>query len=83
MQERLGDGRGVEADQGFRRQLIRSPWNSRLVDLFHAVAMAIACLIAYWMMTYGLPRLFDKPPDFLGGVWAANCDDLRIQGYSS
>jgi uncharacterized membrane protein YgaE (UPF0421/DUF939 family) len=32
--------------------------------------MAIACLIAYWIMTDVLSRFVDGPSDFLGGMWA-------------
>jgi uncharacterized membrane protein YccC len=39
-------------------------------DFFYSVAMAVACLIAYWIMTYGLARLVDTPDDLLGGMWA-------------
>src|SRR5258708_21628879 len=40
------------------------------LDFVHAVALAIACFIAYWVMTDGLSRFVDKPSDFLGGMWA-------------
>jgi uncharacterized membrane protein YgaE (UPF0421/DUF939 family) len=33
--------------------------------------MAVASLIAYWAMTYGLSRIVDRPTDLLGGMWAA------------
>jgi uncharacterized membrane protein YgaE (UPF0421/DUF939 family) len=39
-------------------------------DVVYALDMAIACLIAYWIMTYGLSQVVDKPSDFLGGMWA-------------
>ena len=42
-----------------------TPW-----DFIYAVAMAIACLMAYWIMMYGLGRFVDTPDDFLGGMWA-------------
>jgi uncharacterized membrane protein YgaE (UPF0421/DUF939 family) len=32
--------------------------------------MAVACLIAYWIITQLLSRLVDKPSDLLGGMWA-------------
>lgn len=43
-----------------------SPW-----DMTYAVAMAIACLISYWIMTFLLLlRSVDQPTDLLGGMWA-------------
>ncbi len=39
-------------------------------DVVYALNMAIACLIAYWIMTHILSRLVDEPSDFLGGMWA-------------
>ena len=39
-------------------------------DLVYAVAMAIACLISYWIITHLLYRFVDKHSDFLGGMWA-------------
>ncbi|SDR59149.1 Fusaric acid resistance protein-like [Rhizobiales bacterium GAS191] len=39
-------------------------------DVAHALNMAVACLIAYWVMTHILSRLVDKPSDLLGGMWA-------------
>jgi uncharacterized membrane protein YgaE (UPF0421/DUF939 family) len=39
-------------------------------DVVYALNMAIACLIAYWIMTDVLSRLVDGPSDFLGGMWA-------------
>jgi uncharacterized membrane protein YgaE (UPF0421/DUF939 family) len=39
-------------------------------DVGYALSMAIACLIAYWVMTHALSRLVDKPSDLLGGMWA-------------
>src|SRR5580692_12255668 len=41
-----------------------------LWDVGYALSMAIACLIAYWVMTHALSRLVDKPSDLLGGMWA-------------
>jgi uncharacterized membrane protein YgaE (UPF0421/DUF939 family) len=41
-----------------------------LWDVFHAVEMAIACLISYWIVTVGLARFVDRPDDLLGGMWA-------------
>jgi uncharacterized membrane protein YccC len=40
-------------------------------DLVHALSMAIACLITYWIMTQGLGRLVDRESGTLGGMWAA------------
>ncbi len=37
-------------------------------DVVDAVAMSIACLMTYWLMT---TRFVDTPTDFLGGMWAA------------
>ena len=43
-----------------------SPW-----DAVYAVAMAIACLITFWIMTFLLLLSpVDKPTDLLGGMWA-------------
>jgi uncharacterized membrane protein YccC len=42
-----------------------SPW-----DVAYAVAMAIACLISYWIMTYALSEVIDSASDYLGGMWA-------------
>lgn len=39
-------------------------------DVVYALNMAIACLIAYWIMTHILSRHVDEPSDFLGGMWA-------------
>jgi uncharacterized membrane protein YgaE (UPF0421/DUF939 family) len=39
-------------------------------DVVYALDMAIACLIAYLIMTRCLYRLVDEPADFLGGMWA-------------
>jgi uncharacterized membrane protein YccC len=44
--------------------------NISLWAFVYAVDMAIACFVAYWIMTYGLSRFVDKPSDFLGGMWA-------------
>jgi hypothetical protein len=40
-----------------------------LWDVFHAVDMAIACLISYWIVTVGLARFVARPDDLLGGMW--------------
>src|SRR5712675_1827447 len=39
-------------------------------DVIHALNMAIACLITYWIVTHILSRLVDEPSDLLGGMWA-------------
>ena len=39
-------------------------------DVVYAVDMAIACLISYWLITYVLSRVVDRPSDLLGGMWA-------------
>lgn len=39
-------------------------------DVVYALNMAIACLVAYWIMTDVLSRFVDGPSDFLGGMWA-------------
>ena len=39
-------------------------------DLVYAVAMAVACLISYLVITHLLSRFVDKHSDFLGGMWA-------------
>jgi uncharacterized membrane protein YccC len=41
-----------------------------LGDVIYALAMAIACAISYWIMTYGLAPFVDRDSDFLGGMWA-------------
>jgi uncharacterized membrane protein YccC len=40
-------------------------------DLVHAVSMAFACLVTYWIMTQGLGPWVDQHTDYLGGMWAA------------
>jgi uncharacterized membrane protein YccC len=40
-------------------------------DLAYVLAMAMASLIAYWVVDYGLSRVVDRDSDFLGGMWAA------------
>jgi uncharacterized membrane protein YccC len=41
-----------------------------LWDIVHAVDLAIACLISYWIMTSLLSQLVNTHSDFLGGMWA-------------
>jgi uncharacterized membrane protein YccC len=44
--------------------------NVSLWDFVYAVDMAIACLVAYWIITVALARFVDRPSDLLGGMWA-------------
>jgi uncharacterized membrane protein YccC len=39
-------------------------------DVVHALNMAIACLITYWIVTHILSRSVDESSDLLGGMWA-------------
>jgi uncharacterized membrane protein YgaE (UPF0421/DUF939 family) len=39
-------------------------------DVVYALNMAIACFIAYWIMTHILFRFVDGPSDFLDRMWA-------------
>ncbi len=39
-------------------------------DVVHALNMAIACLISYWIVTHILSRFVDEASDLLGGMWA-------------
>jgi uncharacterized membrane protein YgaE (UPF0421/DUF939 family) len=57
-------------------------------DGVYALDMAIACLVAYWIMTYGLSRVVDKPSDYLGGMWAVVATvfvfrDTRLRSLSA
>lgn len=40
-------------------------------DVIYALNMAIACAIAYWIMTQALISVINKDSDLLGGMWAA------------
>ena len=40
-------------------------------DCVHALEMAVACLISYWLMTGGLALVVSRPDELLGGMWAA------------
>jgi len=40
-------------------------------DVIYALNMAIACAIAYWVMTQALISVINKNSDLLGGMWAA------------
>jgi uncharacterized membrane protein YccC len=55
------------------RRAIEAVEHARLSrwDIAYAAAMAIASLIAYWAMSFGLMRIVDRDSDFLGGMWAA------------
>jgi uncharacterized membrane protein YccC len=39
-------------------------------DIAHALNMAVACLITYWMVTHILSRFVDDSTELLGGMWA-------------
>jgi uncharacterized membrane protein YccC len=39
-------------------------------DVVHALNMAIACLVSYWIITLILSRSEERPADLLGGMWA-------------
>ena len=58
--------------EGRRAQLIPSTDATplRLWDVVYAVDMAIACFIAYWIMTRLLPPFVDAVSVYLGGMWA-------------
>jgi uncharacterized membrane protein YccC len=55
-----------------RDEIIPEVKNPRLSwwDVAHALNMAIACLVTYWITTHTLSRFVDMPSDFLGGMWA-------------
>jgi uncharacterized membrane protein YccC len=40
-------------------------------DIVHALEMAIASALSYWISTYGFALFLDRDPDFRGGMWAA------------
>ena len=48
--------------------LIRKPsaWS-----LIYSIAMALACLVSFWIMTRLLNPIVAKDDDLLGGMWAA------------
>jgi uncharacterized membrane protein YccC len=75
----VGRTRWEAEDQSLRSEPMRSRdeiipevKNPRLSwwDVAHALNMAIACLITYWITTHTLSRFVDVPSDFLGGMWA-------------
>jgi uncharacterized membrane protein YccC len=39
-------------------------------DVVHALNMAVACLITYWIVTHILSRFVDGSTELLGGMWA-------------
>jgi uncharacterized membrane protein YgaE (UPF0421/DUF939 family) len=39
-------------------------------DVVYATNMAIACLIAYWIITSGLSQFVHRDDELLGGMWA-------------
>ena len=47
-------------------------WQEKLAswDLFYALDMALACLISYSVITYGLSPFVDRSDALLGGMWA-------------
>jgi hypothetical protein len=55
----------VATVQATRGQAKLSAW-----DFFYALDMALACLISYWIMTFALLPIVDKPDALLGGMWA-------------
>jgi uncharacterized membrane protein YccC len=57
--------REIEPMQEHKKREKLSSW-----DFVFAADMAVASLISYWIMTYGLARFVDKPSDYLGGMWA-------------
>lgn len=40
-------------------------------NVAYAISMALACLIAYWLMTGVLNKIVSPGDDLLGGMWAA------------
>lgn len=40
-------------------------------NLAYSISMALACLIAYWLMTDVLNKIVSPDDDLLGGMWAA------------
>jgi uncharacterized membrane protein YgaE (UPF0421/DUF939 family) len=58
--------RGTDAMLDHGKAAKRPVW-----DYVHALNMAVACLIAYLMMAYGLSHIVDRDSDLLGGMWAA------------
>jgi uncharacterized membrane protein YgaE (UPF0421/DUF939 family) len=38
-------------------------------DVFHAVNLAVASLVAYWAITWGLARFVGRDDELLGGMW--------------
>ena len=46
--------------------------NERRLAILHSLALAIACLVTYWLTVHGLARIrsVSAADDVLGGVWA-------------
>lgn len=78
---RLGEGQ-VCADVKAAPKMTKQPKLSP-DDIIHALEMAIACAISYWISTYGLAPFVDKDPDFLGGMWAAVATVLVFRDTSA
>jgi uncharacterized membrane protein YccC len=68
---REAEGRSLRSDP-VRDEVIPEVEDPKLSlwDVAYALNMAIACLIAYWIMTHTLSRFVDESSDFLGGMWA-------------
>jgi uncharacterized membrane protein YccC len=57
-------------------------------DVIHALNMAIACLVSYWIITLILSRSVDRPFDLLGGMWAVAATvfvfrETRVHSFSA
>ena len=63
--ERRRDKRGTESMQNATRRAGLSPW-----DVAYSANMAIACLVAYWSITFFLSWFVDQANNFLGGMWS-------------
>jgi uncharacterized membrane protein YgaE (UPF0421/DUF939 family) len=69
-------------------QQANRPASLSLWDTVHAMDMAIACLVSYWIATYGLAPFVDRANDLLGGMWAVIATifvfrDTRSESLSS
>jgi uncharacterized membrane protein YccC len=55
-----------------RQASATSPTNERRPAIVHSVALAIACLLTYWVTVHGVARIHSVSgaDDVLGGVWA-------------
>lgn len=45
-------------------------WRLSAWRFVRAADMPVACLITYWIITFGLAHWVDRPSDLLGGMWA-------------